>query len=59
MLPHTALRTVPAVQPIRRKRLLLRVELLILHPPLAVRLILHPPLAVLPAVLLIPTRSKS
>ena len=68
-MPHTALRIVPAVQPIRRKLLLLRVELLILHLPLAVRLILHPlpavlpilhpPLAVLPAVLLIPTRSKS
>lgn len=48
-MPHTALRTVPAVQPIRRTLPLLRV----------VRLILRPPLAVLPAVLKTPTRSKS
>lgn len=59
MLPHTALRTVPAVHPIRRKLPLLLVVQLILHPLPAVLPILHPPLAVLPAVLLIPTRSKS
>jgi len=53
------LRTVPAVHQIRMKLPLLLVVRLILHLPLAVRLILHPPLAVLPAVLLIPTRSKS
>ena len=59
VLPLSVLRIVPAVQPIRRKLLLLRVELLILHPQPAELPILHPPLAVLPAVLLIPTRSKS
>lgn len=53
------LRTVPAEQPIRRKLLLLRVVRLILHPQPAELPILHLPLAVLPAVLLIPTRSKS
>ena len=53
------LRTVPAVQPIRRKLPLLLVVRLILHPLPAVLPPLHLPLAVLPAVLLIPTRSKS
>lgn len=53
------LRIVPAVQPIRRTLLLLLAVLLILHPLPAELPILHLPLAVLPAVLLIPTRSKS